>query len=247
MNMVKGAGAAALFILGLAPAAAACSVCATAFADQDLPPIYGWAFLSAGWFLATAFLSVVFRSRVPAIPRFVFSVFIPPLLFIVTGGSVVLFLLLIPWAAIPFFRALFSKRDPFDRRRLRTTIRVLGFTAIAAILVMAIWSHRIRTTRTRAEFIVQWPYTPPATQFMTEMKKEEPACLDEYRYILEHGDGLLASDMAEKIAHIGNPEVDIPLLKSRLEQLQADPLNDSYAEELQAAIAKLEKSTGEPQ
>jgi hypothetical protein len=218
-------------------------------ADLDLPPIYAWAFLGGTWFFATALLAEVFKVRLPVFPRFLWVLGILAGLYIFSGISlgVMPFVLLIPWAVIPFILSLFMRRPPFDNRTLRVLLWITGCVALAAILVLAFWSHRIRTTRTRAEFIVQWPHTPPAREFMIELKKEEPESLNQYRYILEHGDSLLASDMAEKIAVIGDPDVDIPLLKKRLEEFQNDPWGDSYAQDFQAAIDKLEKKTGEPQ
>ena len=75
-----------------------------------------------------------------------------------------------------------------------------------------------------------------------ELKEEEPESLDEYRYIFEHGDRVLAPDMAERIGAIGNPDMDIPLLETRLEEFQDDPYD---LKEIQDAIAKLSERTTE--
>jgi hypothetical protein len=120
----------------------------------------------------------------------------------------------------------------------------VGCVAVTGILVLAVLSHHIRTTRTRAEFIVQWPHTPPATEFLIRMKNEGIASLDEYRYIFQHGDSLLAPAMAGKLAALGDPEVDIPLLEARLEEFEDDPYD---LEDLQAAIEKLREKAGKPE
>jgi len=207
--------------------------------DLGLPPIQAWALLGGAWFLATAFFSQVFRVRLPLFPPvpWALAILLGLYVFSAVAAGAGVFVLLIPWAAIPFILSLFMRRPPFDSRALRTWLLVTGVVALAGILVLAVASHYIRASRTRAQFIVQWPHTPPAMDLMKELKKDESESLDEYRYILEHGDDLLVSDMAKKLAILGNPEVDIPLLKARLEEFQNDPYE---LEDIRAAIENLQ-------
>jgi len=246
--MVKRVCFAVFLVPWMASEAAACGVCASAMADAGLPPIHWWAGLATAWFLATTAISALFRIRLPVFPPAVVAFAVPLVLFLASSSFGLLpFVLLIPVASLPFASAFLPARGVFTNRKLRSCVLGLGTLGYVSVLALGFWSHHIRTTRTRAEFIVQWSYTPPSREYLRELKEEEPESLDEYRYILEYGNDLLVSDVAERIAALGNPEVDISLLEARLEEFQGDSYRDSCVEDIQAAIEKLREQAAQPE
>lgn len=234
-------------ILGLllvnSPIAWGCGICVSAMADAVLPPIYWWAALAMLWFLASAFVSRVFQTRLPSFPRFRDAILIA-LVSLLLSASVLgapLLLLLIPASAIPFGMAPFSGREPFDRWGFRLSIIGVGICAIVAVIMMASWSHRIRTTRSRPDFLLQWSGTGSERKILHRMTKEDPEPLDEYRYLYQHAGLVTASFVAKRIGEIGDPERDIALLESRLIDLQTDYGADMFLEDIEAAIASLKR------
>jgi hypothetical protein len=209
-------------------------------ADAVLPPIHWWAAVGALWFLGTAGIAALFRARLPLFPRPLLAILIPPLLFL---ASAVMgtgpFVLLIPVSLAVFGMALFPTRPEFDRRRLRLSIIGLGICGIAAVLLMAIWSYRIHTTRTRVDYLLRWSGTVPERRILHYMTEEDPEPLDEYRSLYAHAGLVAAAFVSERIGEIGDPARDIPLLESRLDDFRTDDWAEFYLEDVENAIGNL--------
>lgn len=238
-------------ILGLlivnSPAVWACGICVSAMADAVLPPIYWWAGIGSAWFLGTATIAVLFRTRLPTFPPPLIAFALPPVLLLASAiygtGPLVL---LIPAAAIPFVTAILPAHGVFTRRSLRMSVLGLGAIGTAAVLVLAAWSYGIHTTRTRVDFLLQWSGTASERRILHKMTEEDPEPLEEYRYLYPQAGLVTASFVAKRIGEIGDPKSDIPLLESRLEDFRAESWADMYLEDVEGAIANLKRKKAKP-
>lgn len=220
---------------GIAGDAFGCSICCTSLTDYFVPPIGLWSLLAIAWFLTNGAVRDLTKRKLPLQPGFAVSVFLVlgiGLLGAAMVGLGVMYLLFIP-PAIGFARAISSRSETEVNGRKATKIVgwIYGSGVICAIVLFA-YTHM---TRKPEEFICKWGLNAPGFMLFNNLKGEEPASLEAYRYLVRNGDDQIVGKAAERIGEIGDPAVDIPLLKAHVRSGQ-----DHYAARVRAAILKLE-------
>jgi hypothetical protein len=110
-----------------------------------------------------------------------------------------------------------SATGPFKQNKKANAI--VGYiSAVVFILAVmgGIWSAYILHNRTDAKFYLQWSGTATGRELMSSFRQKEPASLDDYRYIVDHGKGMAVTDAARRIGAIGDPKCDKPRLMAAL-------------------------------
>jgi hypothetical protein len=190
-----------------------------------IPPVVFWSFLSLSWFVMTGIASSVFHQKLPLQPRAVFSVGIAVAAALV-GAAVLGPLVLLPLAVPPayvFIRSVLPWRRLPVEGGLRKVILSLGIVSLLCAGAGLVVLVRTLHTRTEAEYICQWASSAPAHAKFQALHKREPASLPEYRYIIQHStDDFLAAETADRLAEIGDPSLDAPLLQAAIARNRAD-------------------------
>lgn len=227
----------AFVLFGAAHPALACGVCTASIVDSFAPPVQGWILLAFTWFLTHGAIRTLTRAPLPAQPGLLGSIGLglaaAVLGLAIAGPLVVPFLMIPPLVAT--FLALGS--NPFPGR---LAVRIAGGLHVAALLASLAMSAYILRTRTEGEFIVQWEGAAMGISHLHQLQKDEPRSLPTYRYLLEHGSSRLIAKAVERIAVVGSPEVDIPLLEKALRRSSNEP---QAAESITAALAALKRKT----
>lgn len=230
---------AALFLIGASPAKA-CGACAIALSDQYLPPISLWNSIAVCWYLGTAAISSYFRVKVNFVPGLLaVGVVILGGLGTLALGYPFLLLLAIP-AAMAAVLSIFGQTTA-ESRSFRLAIRSLAGVAILAVSFAAIKSVQIHRTRTDMGFVLQWGDVVPALAIVESWKLKEPESLSKYREVIERGRRMevVVERAAERIAEIGDPAVDIPLLEAALKRCDTENWPDSCRQGLAPLLQKL--------
>ena len=215
----------------------------TAACDQVLPPILLWCAIAVCWFLATAAMASFFRVTgryVPGIVKAIGAVVGFFLLAIVFAGPPVLLLLALPSAVAAVF-TFFGQSVTNWPTRFRSALRLLACIAVTMISFATVKSIHIRRTRTEAEFVLQWGDAVPSIVIVRSWESQEPQSLPNYRQIVEHGRRMFVavSDSAERIAEIGEPAIDIPILEAALKKCPDEPWPDDCKNGLKDPLQKL--------
>lgn len=102
-------------------------------------------------------------------------------------------------------------------------------------------SNHIRRTRTEAEFVLQWGDVVPSIVIVHSWESHEPQSLPNYRQIIEQGRHMFVavSDSAERIAEIGEPAIDIPILEAALKRCPNEPWPEDCKNGLKDPLQKL--------
>ncbi|HEX3531998.1 MAG TPA: hypothetical protein VH988_33485 [Thermoanaerobaculia bacterium] len=118
----------------------------------------------------------------------------------------------------------------------RLAVRIVGGLHVVALAAGLVMMVHILKTRTDGEFIVQWEGAAMGQSRLHHLQKEEPRSLPTYRYLVEHASPRAVAQAAGRIALLGSPEVDGPLLEKALRRSAGEP---EAAESLTAALAAL--------
>jgi hypothetical protein len=230
----------ALALLGAARPALACGVCAASMMDSFAPPVQWWLLLAFTWFLAHGAIRTFAKAPLPAQPGLLGSIGLSLVAFGV--GSVMAGPLVVPFLMTPPLIAtlLAFGAKPFPGR---LAVRIVGGLHVAALAAGLMMMVHILNTRTDGEFIVQWENAVMGQSRLRHLQKEEPRSLPTYRYLVEHAGPRVVAQAAERIALVGSPEVDIPILERALRRSTGEP---RAAESLTAALAALRSRPGIP-
>ena len=229
----------ALFLIG-ASSAEACSACVIALSDQYLPPISLWNGIAISWYLGTAAIASYFRVNVKYVPGLLaIGVVILGGLGTLMIGYPILLLLVIP-SALAAVASVFGKTTT-EIRPFRLAIRSLACVAILSISFATIKSVQIHRTRTDMGFILQWGDVAPALAIIESWKLQEPESLPKYRELIDRGRRMevVVERAAERIAEIGDPTVDLPLLEAALKRCDTENWPDSCRQGLAPLLQKL--------
>ena len=195
--------------------------------------------LAAGWFLANGVIRSATGVDLPIQPRVVGSVLLAGFAFLLGGAFAGPFLVL-PLAIPPMIGFVQNLRS--SDRRSRSVI-VVGVLAAVLAAGTATYSVYMGQTRSDAQYIAQWGNTALGRHMFLKLRDSEPESLGTYRYLVQHGDSRIAAQSAERIAILGTPSYDIPILEEALRRFAAD---DSTAEAISLAINALRSKQQSP-
>ncbi len=220
-------------VVFFATPAFACGACNYAKIEALMPSIRFWSLLAIAWFVANGVVRSATGVALPLQPRALGAIVLACVAVLfngVTGLPNAVLLLLIPLWSLG--RSLRRGSDP-DLR----VVRIIGGIAVVACAALALQSGReLSRTRTKAETIALLSSTAAGRHEFARLRHDEPASLDTYRDLLRLGDSTTAIKAAERIAIIGDPDVDLPLLEQARMRFGAD---DPTAEQIALAIQQL--------
>jgi hypothetical protein len=200
----------------------ACSVCIVAAMDKVLPPIYVWCLIAISWFLLNSLVSALYRTKISFTPDLI-EALIVFVICVILGGAFLGPLPILALAITPTitFLVSFTKTNKGNwKNNPYYGIQFVGFAAAIAITITSYHTYQILQNRTLVHYIVQWPGAGiSSVTLLEQLKEKEPASLDDYRYILEHGKGFILIRAAERVAIIGDPENDSKILEKTIERL----------------------------
>jgi len=231
----------------IAQKALACGMCAFAAFDSNLPPIYYWCAIIVIWFIAIVALSFHFKFRVLLITNLTIAI-----IAIITGLVIGFALLgpisILPLAIPPFVSTIIvlaKTRKDNNNTRERKPLLLVSIVVVLLIAAGFVWRHQIMNTRTDAQMYLKWRGTMTGRALQMKFRQQEPASINEYRYIVDHGQGYEVSDAARRIGIIGDPKVDTPRLMNAMMRVEG-----VYKQAIKEAIDSLslrEKRKGGPE
>mgnify|MGYP001599284333 CR=1 FL=1 len=229
-------------IIGTGSDAWACGPCMIASADQILPPIYLWCSIAVGWFLATGAIASFFRVKSKYIPG-ILKTFLYLFLFFFVGastGMLGLLVLAVP-PALTFAYSFSSGSIHSWPHGFRLGIRWLALVAVTAFSIASIKCIHIRQTRSPFDFILQWGDLVPSLVIIHSWKQKEPEILPNYRFIIEHGKDqpVVFARIAERLAAIGDPAIDIPILEAAFRRCDSWSRPDACRKGINEPMEKL--------
>lgn len=219
-----------------AASAVACGACVFGLADQMLPPIAGWSILAVTWTLAVMVALTVTRTELPLVPPG------PHQVLLVAGGvlasGVTGPLTTLPLAAMPLIATLMAKRRPelLTPAARRIILRIGVLHGIAVIPLVGVMAWRLATT-TPQDTAIRWGGTAAGRRAMNELYRAEPASLDAYRAIVRDGAFPEATAAARRLAAIGDPAADRPLLAAAQARFRDE---DYAASEIGRALTEMD-------
>jgi len=191
--------------------------------DLFLPPALLWFLLPLSWFVAMGAASSLLGLRLAGQPGVLGSIGLTLAAFL-TGAMVLGPLASAPLILPPayaFLRAVWMGAPDLSGRPRRVLLAIGTAHLLAIAAGVAILIHT-QLTRTDSAYICQWPDTALGRSKFRDLRVLEPASLPQYRYIAEHASGPLVGDAADRLAEIGNPSEDDPVLDRALGRNAAD-------------------------
>lgn len=164
----------------------ACSICATAAADLLFTPIYIWVLFSMGWYLLNSILITVYKAKVWGIPTIAWALLAIIILLFSGAGLLGLglpLLLLIPLCMISI-KVFLGKTDSNRNGNFVRAQKILGGIGLLGLIVLSIVSIYINTTRTPAEYFLQWKGTGPGRLTLERIIRKREAGLADLRDIV---------------------------------------------------------------
>jgi len=207
-----------LLIFALPREAAACGTCAFALSEWFFPPAIPWAILGAISYLLVGFLvpppldtpTGAFFNRssilIVSVSAIIASVAFGPLPFL---GLVVVTL-----------RALWLS---WKRSRTRK-VAIIAVLILVPFAATGVWWTMSRLRQSKADFVLRWPGTGPARSVVLDMvAKNDLAGL---RRVVSGPNGFEASQAALKLATLGKPEIDGPIMIEALRTFEGQHFED---------------------
>lgn len=204
-------------LVTLVASAEACSVCAYAMVERVLPLTWGWIIFSIIWFLALAASATARKEKLHCIPNFSLALLLVIILVIIGlmfMGPAPLFLLFL--ASIIGTLGAFFKKTEDSNSLFKHDMKVIGGFVLLSLLGLGSGSLYIRSTRTPSDFILGWLSTYPGRAVLSDLLKSGPEALPDLRVLVEKGEPELVAKVAERLAVIGEPQIDVPLLLNAL-------------------------------
>lgn len=213
VTTIFGAG---IFTLLLHREANACGACMLALFDSFMPSIMGWVLFAIFWYLAATVAAPPKSSTIPAGRRFLGAllfVMVFSFLGLTMFGPLLILLLLarFPFVIIDAFaNKSHSKKTTFHRR----TFAVVSLVALAVLCVNSI---KIMTSRSPSAFILEWSNTYASKSKLENLIARGSQNASELRIVVEKGGPSIAAKATGGLAVIGDPEIDISLLRRKIE------------------------------
>ena len=168
-----------------------------------LPPIGLWVFLATTWFVAGGAIRTFTRIRLPWQPPLLGSVLLALGIWIL-GAAMFGLIIVLPLFAAPirgFVTSLFLSPSPEIGRGVHAT-RIVGALHMFGVLCATVLMVHTHLTRRPEEFVSKWGMNGPGQQYFQTLRGEEPRSLNAYRYLVQHGNDVVATAAAERIAEI---------------------------------------------
>ncbi len=226
--------------------ASACAMCGFSIVDRYVPPVYYWSFLVIGWTISIEIINMVF-----SIKDALLQTTAKRSLLLIGAFIIASFMLIGPLGILPFiplssiaFHKAVRKRDPYqDNRKARIGVLTVSYIAVILMCVGVVWSIRIHRTRTDVDFYLMWSGNVTGRELMQKFKQQEPASIDKYRYIVDHGKDYAIESAAERLGVIGDPQVDIPRLENAKERYR-HYIRNSVQEAIDSLLLRVKKKGG---
>ncbi len=217
----------------------ACGNCVVAAVDRSLPGAF---FLGVPlvmiWFATVA--NLVNRGApqirwVPTLPMTALAIVVLLLAGLIFFGPLIaippLIFCLVLWVSscgADFSQKLGSKLV----KRLRLTNAIFS----GVLIGFGIYSGYIRYSRTEADFIMAWETTGPGTAALQKLLQSGSESLPDLRQLALNGNASLGSAAAKRLAVIGDPKTDVPVLIRALDRARREPSAGLSASDLEAAL-----------
>lgn len=233
-----------LFILFTHIAAQACGACVNAAAEYSVPGALLGSPLVLVWFGIVASQLNKLAPDTEWVPKPLMTAAI--ILILIVAGLACLgpfvalppLLFCIGWGAASFRSGFAEKHGAGFTRKLRRTSVVCA----AVFLAFVISSTCIRLFRTEASYIMTWEKTGAGRMELQRLLQSEPASLPNLRQLVIEGNASLATAAAKRLATVGEPQTDVPILIEALERFRFEPDGASSAADLEAALRSLSGS-----
>lgn len=198
--------------------------CVDAFAtvERVLPLTWGWVIFSIIWFLALSASTTIRKEKLPCIPGFFRAVLFVGILVVIgflSMGPAPMFLLFL--LSIIGMIGAFLKKAKKTAPLFKKDMKVIGGFVLLTMLVLGSGSFYIRSTRTLTDYILRWHSTYPGRVALSDLLNSGPETLPDLRVMVEKGSPGLIVQAAERLAVIGERQVDVPLLLDALTSMRS--------------------------
>jgi hypothetical protein len=201
----------------------ACGQCAASQIWKLFPPLLIWQWIGIAWFLTLSLLKTVSKTELRFIPHIIPGAFLTLLGlffgFVMTGPITILPFLVIAFAATIVL--LFNRKKKYSLR-LFIAIYLLAFLSISAIMVTGILEIIHPTPKSPVDIILRWEGTGSERIAFSELRKAEPDSVSSYREIVRKGTFYSVTQAVKRLAIVGDPEIDVPLVINGLERSRAN-------------------------
>jgi hypothetical protein len=201
--------------------ALACGMCAFAAFDSFMPPIFYWCAVAVLWYLTLLFIGTILKLRIPFLmpgKAGYIIVVICSLAALTTTGALTtlpftlpaLIVSIMAWSNIGSFK---------QNSTARIVVMCISIVILLSIGFGVLWRKNILATRTDAQMYLRWSGTMTGRALEAQFKREEPVSINEYRYIIDHGNGYTISFPAKRLGFIGDPSIDLPRLGNAMKRV----------------------------
>lgn len=219
-------------------------MCTYASVWQVIPPIIPWSYISVIWFLLISFIQYFWNIALPFIPHIVISIIL------VSIGIVLGIYMIGPLTILPFgifsFLSWIQINFKYNKNYTKSLLFAINTISIIAVIVGTSFGVKesIKATKmTTTDVIMMWDGTALSRELLIKLQKQEPASISEYRKLLKQWDG---SDsyyypffVFERLAIIGSPKEDVPLMLGALELTYKYKNNDYTYSHFETALKKI--------
>lgn len=238
------------------PAANACGVCVWAMHWNYIPPIYEWSIILPAWFLISSIMASRSGVDIAFLPKPLKGILYLCFAFLLAAqfGPTLLVLLV-----VPFVRGLYGLLNRHDRTAWPPVFakRFAWLTTSVGILMLVALGHQLwlRSHMTPVDKIMKWQGTAFSRVFEDQLRKQEPDSIPEYRRLLIDGPTFHKPLGAQRLAEIGDPAIDLPLMGAALAKIEVEKRSyeqmpglsiesDMAGKRIRDSIAKMEARCG---
>lgn len=220
-----------VLFLGLEQGAQACAMCTYAIFWRIFPPVVPWTVIMLVWYFCYSLVVTIDGGQLLYIRRLPGSLgWIGPaiLLSVIILGPIIMFIfgaICLTNFAVSLWPFPLLGWSPW----LRWQVRVVGVIFIVALGYTAVTEYATARKMDQADVIMKWDGTVPSIHAFQDLKEQEPASLPLYRKIIREGESFTRARAAMRLAEVGDPEEDVPLLIEALTDEYQLPENERYA------------------
>lgn len=226
-------------LLSIPTIAYACNACVVAQLCYGTPGSLLVALVSTAWFFLNITLLAKMKYRPPLTPSFLIGTLVVGLLTFSAVFSAWLFFLFLSIPCVIAWIWAFTPATKSYPRKTLFALRIIGLLALLILMVgIPIARHQARL-KSRIDYILEKSGTVLLARLFGELRAEEPRSLVDYRRILHEGDDFVANRAARRLAVVGDPTIDVPLLIDALERFSEDQPYPRLTYQIRKALSKL--------